>query len=59
MTPPSAEICRPPRRPLPPFPWPQLDPNAERVDPYGGRKKGEIEKFIGFMQGNKERDLGL
>ncbi|KAL1520068.1 hypothetical protein AB1Y20_023543 [Prymnesium parvum] len=37
----------------------ELDPKAERVDPYGGRKKGEIEKFIGFMQGNKERDLGL
>lgn len=37
----------------------ELDPNAERVDPYGGRKKGEIEKFIGFMRGNKEADLGL
>ena len=38
---------------------PQLDPNAEREDPYGGRKKGEIEKFIGFMQGKKEQGLGL
>jgi len=37
----------------------ELDPSAQRVDPYGGRKKGEIEKFIGFMKGNKERDLGL
>lgn len=37
----------------------ELDPNAERIDPYGGRKKGEIEKFIGFMKGQKESDLGL
>uniref|UniRef100_A0A7S4J421 Uncharacterized protein n=1 Tax=Prymnesium polylepis TaxID=72548 RepID=A0A7S4J421_9EUKA len=37
----------------------ELDPKAEREDPYGGRKKGEIEKMIGFMRGNKESDLGL
>ena len=32
-----------------------LDMSAERVDPYGGRKKGELEKMLAFMQGNKNQ----
>lgn len=32
----------------------ELDPNAERIDPYGGRKKGELEKMLGFMMGDKD-----
>jgi len=34
-----------------------LDMNAERVDPYGGRKKGELEKMLAFMMGNKNQVL--
>lgn len=32
----------------------ELDPNAVRVDPYGGRKAGELEKMLGLMMGDKE-----
>ena len=32
----------------------ELDPNAQRVDPYGGKKKGELEKMLGFMLGDKD-----
>jgi hypothetical protein len=31
----------------------ELDPNAERVDPYGGRKQGELEKMLRLMLGDK------
>ena len=36
----------------------ELDPNAQRVDPYGGKKKGELEKMLGFMLGDKDAGLG-
>jgi hypothetical protein len=32
----------------------ELDPTAERIDPYGGRKAGELEKMLGLMLGDKE-----
>jgi len=32
----------------------ELDPNKQRVDPYGGRKQGELEKMLGLMLGDKE-----
>jgi len=35
----------------------ELDPNKPRVDPYGGRKKGELEKMLGFMLGDKEAGM--
>ncbi len=35
----------------------ELDPNAEREDPYGGRKLGELEKMLGFMKGDKNAGL--
>lgn len=31
----------------------ELDPTATRVDPYGGRKQGELEKMLGLMLGDK------
>mgnify|MGYP006159191257 CR=1 FL=1 len=31
----------------------ELDPNKERIDPYGGRKQGELEKMLGLMMGDK------
>ena len=34
----------------------ELDPNAVRVDPYGGRKKGDLEKMFGFMLGDAQLD---
>ena len=36
----------------------ELDPNAQRVDPYGGKKKGELEKMLGFMLGDKDAGMG-
>jgi len=35
----------------------ELDPNKERIDPYGGRKKGELEKMLGFMLGDKNAGM--
>lgn len=35
----------------------ELDPTKERVDPYGGRKKGELEKMLGFMMGDKDAGM--
>jgi len=32
----------------------ELDPNKTRIDPYGGRKQGELEKMFGLMMGDKE-----
>eukprot|EP00325_Prymnesiales_sp_UTEX-LB-985_P009541 CAMPEP_0174713236 /NCGR_PEP_ID=MMETSP1094-20130205/13978_1 /TAXON_ID=156173 /ORGANISM="Chrysochromulina brevifilum, Strain UTEX LB 985" /LENGTH=201 /DNA_ID=CAMNT_0015912399 /DNA_START=144 /DNA_END=749 /DNA_ORIENTATION=- len=31
----------------------ELDPSKERVDPYGGRKQGELEKMLRLMLGDK------
>lgn len=36
----------------------ELDPNKQRVDPYGGRKQGELEKMLGLMLGDKEAGNG-
>lgn len=36
----------------------ELDPSAVRVDPYGTRKKGELEKMLGFMLGDKKAGGG-
>ena len=33
----------------------ELDINKERVDPYSGRKKGELQKMLAMMQGRKDR----
>ena len=32
----------------------ELDPTAQRIDPYGGRKASELEKMLGLMLGDKE-----
>ena len=32
----------------------ELDPKKERIDPYGGRKAGDLERMLGLMQGNKD-----
>lgn len=34
----------------------ELDPNAVRIDPYGGRKKGELEMMFGFILGDSQLD---
>ena len=31
----------------------ELDPNAERVDPYGGRKQGQLQRMLALMLGDK------
>lgn len=37
----------------------ELDPNAKRIDPYGGRKKGELEKMLRLMLGDKAAGMGV
>ncbi len=37
----------------------ELDPNAKRVDPYGGRKQGQLEKMLRLMLGDKAAGLGI
>ena len=34
----------------------ELDPNAPRVDPYGGRKAGDLQKMLSFMLGDAKLD---
>ena len=37
----------------------ELDPNAKRIDPYGGRKQGQLEKMLRLMLGDKAAGLGI
>ena len=37
----------------------ELDPKAKRVDPYGGRKQGQLEKMLRLMLGDKAAGLGI
>lgn len=37
----------------------ELDPKAKRIDPYGGRKQGQLEKMLRLALGDKMAGLGI